>query len=62
MTIKEVYEFTVNRLEDIDQEIATLKGRRDVYNEMRGCLYSIMEEEKRKPYVPDNNVGEKEEE
>lgn len=45
MTIKEVYEITVNRLEDIEKEIATLKGRRDAYGEMRGCLYSMMTEE-----------------
>lgn len=44
MTIKEVYEITVNKMADLDKEIAVLKGRRDVYDEMRNRLYSMMNE------------------
>lgn len=44
MTIKEAYEITINRMTDIDKEIATLKGRQDAYDEMRSCLYSMMKE------------------
>lgn len=35
MTIKEAYEIAVHKMTDIDKEIATLKGRRDAYDEMR---------------------------
>ena len=44
MTIKEAYEIAVHRITDIDKEIAALKGRRDAYDEMRSCLYSMMDD------------------
>lgn len=44
MTVKEAYEITVHIMTDIDKEIATLRGKRDAYDEMRACLYSMMEQ------------------
>ena len=44
MTIKELYDATVRRINEIDMELAELRGKRKAYDDVRLDLFGMIED------------------